>query len=84
MTARCHVCGSKNLRPSRVQRKDLIYFLTLRHPARCRYCRERFYVSIFRITEVRRDALARDIRHQDEMRPPQPVFMDRHRVEDFR
>jgi len=58
MTVYCHTCGSKNLRPSRLKLKDLVYFLILRYPVRCRYCRKRFSVSIFSIRKVRRDAHA--------------------------
>jgi len=59
MTAYCHACGSRNLRPSRLQLKDLAYFLILRYPVRCRYCRKRFSVSIFSIGKIRREAEAR-------------------------
>jgi hypothetical protein len=66
MTVYCHTCGSRNLRPSRLQPKDLIYFLTLRYPVRCRYCRKRFSVSIFRIGMIRREADARIHREEYE------------------
>lgn len=68
MTAYCHACGSRNLRPSRLQLKDLAYFLVLRYPVRCRHCRKRFSVSIFNISTVRREADARLHREQYEER----------------
>ena len=83
MTAYCRRCGSRNLRPSRLQLKDLIYFLILRHPVRCRYCRKRFYVSIFRIGEVRRDAHVRDVRHENGESMPKAVALDQERSEDL-
>ncbi len=64
MTIYCHACGSRNLRPSRLQLKDLAYFLVLRYPVRCRLCRKRFSASIFRIGMIRREAEAR--RHREE------------------
>ena len=59
MTVFCRVCGSRNIRPSHFQFKDFRFLLTLRYPVRCRACRKRFVVSIFRIRRVRRDAEAR-------------------------
>jgi hypothetical protein len=64
MIAHCPVCGSSNLRPSHFQTKDLAYLLVLRYPVRCRSCRKRFYVSIFIIGKIRRDAEARRNREQ--------------------
>jgi hypothetical protein len=58
MIVYCHTCGSRNLRPSRLQLKDLAYFLALRYPARCRHCRKRFYVSILSLGKLRREAHA--------------------------
>jgi len=59
MTIYCHTCGSTNLRPSRLQLKDLASILILRYPVRCRYCRKRFSVSAFSIGTIRREAEAR-------------------------
>ena len=66
MTVYCHACGSRNLRPSRLQLKDLVYLLVLRYPVRCRYCRKRFSVSIFSIGKIRREAEARRNREEHE------------------
>jgi hypothetical protein len=51
---------------------------------RCRYCRERFFVSIFSILKVRRDAAARDARYQNKVRTPEAVLPDQHGHEDPR
>ena len=59
MAVQCSVCGSENVRPSHFRWKDLAYLLVLRSAVRCRYCRTRFYVSIFRILGVRRRARER-------------------------
>ena len=64
MTISCQTCGSRNLRPSRLQLKDVAYFLVLRYPVRCRYCRKRFSISIFNIATIRREADAR--RHRED------------------
>jgi hypothetical protein len=56
MIVYCHTCGSRNLRPSRLQLKDLLHFFALRYPVRCRHCRKRFYVSIFSLRKLRREA----------------------------
>jgi hypothetical protein len=50
---------------------------------RCRYCRKRFYVSIFRIGEVRRDAHVRDVRHENDESMPKAVALDQERSEDL-
>jgi hypothetical protein len=64
MTVYCHECGSRNLRLSRLQPKDVGYFLVLRYPVRCRHCRKRFSISIFSVAMIRREADAR--RHREE------------------
>jgi hypothetical protein len=51
---------------------------------RCRYCRERFFVSIFSILEVRRDAAARDARYKNKVRTPEGVLSDQHSHDDQR
>jgi len=56
MTVHCHRCGATNLRPAHFRWGDLAYLLTLRSPVRCRYCRARFYASIFKIPKLRREA----------------------------
>ena len=66
MSVHCHACGSRNLRPSRLQLRDFVFLLTFRFPVRCRYCRDRFYASIFSIRKIWRDARARDIRHEND------------------
>jgi len=55
----CFHCGSNNLRLSHLRIGDVIYFLLLRYPARCRDCRLRFYLSFSRILKVRRYAKSR-------------------------
>ncbi len=82
MSAHCPACGSRNLRPSQLQSEDLVYLLTLRYPVRCRYCRERFFVSIFNIRKVRRDADARDARYKNNVSSPEAVVSDEHGHED--
>jgi len=72
----CHVCGSRNLRPSHFQLMDLAYLLILRLPVRCRSCRVRFHVSILKIGKVRRDAEARRDRDQHEERMTQAANPD--------
>lgn len=84
MSVHCPACGSRNLRPSRIQHKDLICLLALRHPVRCRYCRTRFCINLLKMRKVRREARAREVRRKDGRRMPQPVPLDQHRVEDFR
>jgi hypothetical protein len=84
MTAYCRARGSRNLRPSHLQPKDLVYFLILCHPIRCRYCRKRSYVSIFKIREIQRDARARDVRHEKDKSKPKAVALDQERSEDLR
>jgi len=84
MIVYCHACGSRNVRPSHLQPKDLVYFLILRYPVRCRYCRKRFSVSIFKIREVRRDAHARDVRHENDESMRQAAALNQKRSEDLR
>jgi len=66
MIAHCHECGSRNLRPSHFQTTDLAYLLILRAAVRCRSCRKRFYVSIFSIGKIRRNAEVRRDREEHE------------------
>jgi len=66
MIPHCHVCGSRNLRPSHFQVTDLAYILVLRAPVRCRTCRERLHISIFSIVRIRREAETRREREQHE------------------
>ena len=56
---RCFHCGSKNLRPSHLRFGDVIYFLLLRYPARCRDCRHRFYLNLSSILKVHHYAKSR-------------------------
>lgn len=56
MTLHCHRCGSSNLRPAHFRWMDLGFLIALRSPVRCRYCRMRFYVNLFRIGAIRRNA----------------------------
>ena len=66
MTVHCHRCGTTNLRPAHFRWGDLAYLLTLRSPVRCRYCRKRFFVSVFSIGTIRREAEARVHREEYE------------------
>ena len=84
MTVHCPTCGSRNVRPSHLQRADWVYLMILRYPVRCRYGRKRFSVSIFKIRKVRRDAHARDVRHKNDKYMPQAVDLDQDRSEDLR
>jgi hypothetical protein len=84
MTVYCRICGSRNLRPSRLQLKDLAYFVALRYPLRCRDCRNRFSVSIFSLQKLRRDAHARVAGKQANGRMPRPADSDRQKSEDLR
>jgi hypothetical protein len=45
---------------------DLALLVALCTPVRCRDCRRRFYVSIFSIAKIRRDAEARRARREYE------------------
>ena len=73
MTVHCPRCGSGNLRPAHFRRSDLPYLLILRFPVRCRYCRDRFHVGIFRIRKVRLVAEERHA-HEDERAHRQSQF----------
>jgi len=84
MTAHCRACGSKNLRPSRLQLKDLVYLIILRYPVRCRTCRERFSVSIFSVRKIQRDAQARRALKANERRMPHAVDLEQHGFDDLR
>ncbi|MGB0065639.1 MAG: hypothetical protein WBP85_14450 [Terracidiphilus sp.] len=66
MTVHCHRCGSCNLRPSHFRWVDLAHLALLRSPVRCRYCRTRFYVTLGKISGIRREAEAR-IRQEHHM-----------------
>lgn len=79
MTVYCHTCGSRNLRPSRLQLKDLAYFLVLRYPVRCRHCRKRFSASIFSLRKLRRDAHAHLAGKQVDGPTPPAADSDRQR-----
>jgi len=64
MNVHCHRCGTRNLRPAHFRWADLAYLLALQSPVRCRYCRLRFYVSIFKIRKLRREAEERHAREE--------------------
>lgn len=70
----CFHCGSKNLRPSHLRAKDLVYFLLLRYPARCRDCRQRIYLSFSKILNVDRKAKLRLEGGSSEKRPRQTLI----------
>lgn len=76
MPAYCRICGSDNLRPSHFRIMDVVHLLFLRYPVRCRLCRHRGYVSISRISEVRREARARRRREAHERVTHSTVFVD--------
>jgi hypothetical protein len=63
---------------------DWIFLIILRYPVRCRYCRRRFTVSIFKIRKVRRDAHLRDVRHKNDKPMSQAVALDEQRSDDLR
>ena len=64
MNVYCQACGSRNIRPSYFRITDAGFLLTLRFPVRCRQCRKRFAVSIFKIRRLRREATARIAREE--------------------
>lgn len=64
MTVHCHRCGTSNVRLAHFRWKDLAYLLVLRSAVRCRYCRLRFHVSIFKIRAIRREAHERRAREE--------------------
>ena len=82
--AHCLVCGSRNLRPAHFQMTDLAFLLALRSPVRCRECRRRFHVSIFRIGKIRRDAEARRAREEHESRLSRAANPDWQTFKDLR
>jgi DNA-directed RNA polymerase subunit RPC12/RpoP len=51
---RCTNCGSRNVRPAHIRLlTDILQFVILRLPVRCRYCRERFHVAIHAAFKLR-------------------------------
>ena len=52
MLAYCPQCGSADLRPSHLQPGDWHYLIRLRYPVRCRSCRHRGSVNLFKILPV--------------------------------
>lgn len=79
----CRICGSENLRPSHLLVTDWRYFVKLRYPIRCRKCRKRGSVRLWKIFAVRNKANAR--RSSEESARPLRVvtFVDVPRTEDF-
>jgi hypothetical protein len=65
---RCSCCGSRNLRPSHIRLfYDVIQFLMLRWPVRCRRCRERFHVNIRPAKKLRNERNA--LRENEKLAP---------------
>ena len=76
MPVTCRFCGSENVRPSLLRIGDLAFLLVLRHPIRCRRCRHRSHVSVFKIAAIRRQAQARSRREAREQQLGPAVFVD--------
>jgi hypothetical protein len=55
MFFQCNVCGSSDLRISRLRGKDLIHLTVLHYPMRCWVCRGRSYLSILQVFRSWRD-----------------------------
>jgi hypothetical protein len=83
MNFHCPECGSKNLRPSRIVRADLARLLTLRAPARCRDCRERFFVGILEVREIEREAEKRRLREAHDLRPSPALELQRQKLKEI-
>jgi DNA-directed RNA polymerase subunit N (RpoN/RPB10) len=49
MEIRCHDCGSKQFRRSRIRLKDLKKLLVLKYPVRCYSCYARGYAPVFAV-----------------------------------
>jgi hypothetical protein len=52
MQERCHACGRRELRLSRLRDGDLSTLFRLRYPVRCRWCEQRDAVSIFKLPAI--------------------------------
>lgn len=83
MPVHCRFCGSENVRPSFLKINDLGYLVLFLFPVRCRKCRHRSHISVFRIREVRREAQARSLREARAEDAIPMVFFDSPPREDF-
>jgi len=61
MSVFCHECGSLMVRQATLRIADAVYLLTLRYPVRCRTCRKRWYISLFRARRLPRSPERRPI-----------------------
>lgn len=59
MAVRCPHCGLRTIRRSQIRVMDVPRLLLLRYPMRCRTCRARFYITIFALVRLRKEARAR-------------------------
>lgn len=51
MSNHCQLCGSTDLRASRVRAKDVLRLFMLQYPMRCWVCRNREYVSVLKLSK---------------------------------
>lgn len=58
---RCTECNSTTFRLSRFRTSDLLWFLILHYPVRCRKCNERHFANFFSALRVRKQQKARRI-----------------------
>ena len=52
MSFRCLNCGLYPVRNSHFRLPDVVHLLRFHLPIRCRICKERYYVSIFKARKV--------------------------------
>jgi hypothetical protein len=53
---KCTACGTRHIRPSKLQFTDFPHFFTLKYPVRCLSCGEREYrwwLAVVRLNAVR-------------------------------
>jgi hypothetical protein len=55
-TMNCPYCDSVNLRHSRFRSADIVHYLLLRRPVRCRTCQERSYVGLSQYRRLIRES----------------------------
>jgi hypothetical protein len=55
---------------------DVGYIVSLRYPVRCRHCRLRSFVSMFKVLQIRRQVSARREHETREAAMPQTSFLD--------
>ena len=48
----CRICGSTDFRLSHFRSKDVFHLVRLSYPVRCRCCRTRDYVVVFKAVKI--------------------------------